>query len=174
MCSLPLQVHCVRVDQVIGSVIQCQNATYCFFKCRCYIDSIFSASLKVRMSTVFPTPLPHILPRHLPLGHIQFVAQYHKREVVRVLNISVISELFLPVGQVAEALSVIKAEGEQAAVRAAVERRAEAAEALLTRRVPDLESDVVAVHLQLLVQEFHTNGVEKVRVKLIGNIAVHE
>lgn len=162
------------MDQVIGSVVQRQNATYCLLKGRRYVCSILGACLKVRVAAVLAAPLPSVLPRHLPLGHIQFVAQHHKGEVVGVLYVSVISELLLPVGQVVEALSVVHAEGEQAAVGAAVERRAEAAEALLTRRVPDLQSDVVAVHLQLLVEELHADGVEEVRIKLVGDVAVHE
>lgn len=76
--------------------------------------------------------------------------------------------------QVAEALSVFDAEGEQAAVGATVEGCAEAPEALLSSRVPYLKDDVVAVHLQLLVEELYANGVEEVRIELVGDITVHE
>lgn len=126
------------------------------------------------MSTVFAAPLPNILPRDLTLWNIQLVPQYHKGEVVGLLYVSVVRELLLPVRQIVEALSVVQTEGEEAAVRAAVERRAETAETLLARSVPDLQGDVVPVHLQLFVEELHTDGVEEVRVELVGDVAVHE
>lgn len=171
---LLLQIHHVGLDKVIRSVIQSQDATYRFLEGGCYIRSIFSASLKVRTPAILAAPPLHVLPRHLPLGNVHFVAQQDKRETVRVFDVSVICELFLPVSQVAKTLSIIQAEGEQAAVGAAVKRRAEAAEAFLTRRVPDLQRDLLAVHLQLPVEELHANGVEEVRVKFVGYIAVHE
>lgn len=171
---LLLQIHHVGVDQVIGSVVQSQNAAYRLLKSGCHIGSIFSARLKVGMAAVLAAPPLRVLRRHLPVGHVHLVAQHHKWEIVRVFDVSVICELFLPVSQVAKTLSIVQAEGEQAAVGAPVERRAEAAEALLTRRVPDLQRDLLAVHLQLLVEEFHADGVEEVRVKFVGYVAVHE
>lgn len=172
--SLPLQVHRVRVDQMIRSVVQRQDATHRFLEGGRYVCGVLGTRLKVRVAAVLTAPLAHFLARNLSLCHVQFVAQNHKGEVVGVLDIRVISELFLPVSQVAEALPVVEAEGEQAAVRATVERRAEAAEALLAGCVPDLQGDVLAVDLELLVQELHADGVEEVRVKLIGDVAVHE
>lgn len=171
---LLLQIHHVGVDKVIGSVVQSQNAAYRFLESGCHIGSIFSASLKVRIAAVLAAPPLRVLPGHLPVRHVQLVAQHDKWEVVSVFDVSVIRELFLPVSQVAETLSIVQAEGEQAAVRAPVEGRAEAAEALLARRVPDLQRDPLAVHLQLLVEEFHADGVEEVRVEFVGYVAVHE
>lgn len=162
------------MDQVIGSVVQSQNAAYRLLKSGRHVGGIFRARLKVRMAAVLAAPPLHVLPRHLPVRHVHLVAQQHKWEVVGVFHVGVIRELFLPVSQVAKTLSVVQAEGEQAAVGAPVERRAQAAEALLSRRVPDLQRDLLAVHLQLLVEEFHANGVEEVRVKLVGYVAVHE
>lgn len=162
LVPLLLQIHHVCLDKVIRSVIQSQNATYRFLESGCYICSIFSASLKVRTPAILTAPLLHVLPCHLPLGHVHFVAQQDKREIVRVFDVSVICELFLPVSQVAKTLSIIQAEGEQAAVGATVKRCAEAAEAFLTRRVPNLQRDLLAVHFQLLVEELHANGVEEV------------
>lgn len=171
---LLLQVHHVCVDEVIGSVVQSQNAAYRFLKSSCHIGSVFGARLKVRISAVLSAPPLRLLPRHLPVSHVHFVAQHHKWELFRLFDVSIICELFLPVRQVAKALSIVQAEGEQAAVRAAVEGRAEAAEALLARRVPDLQRDLLAVHLQLLVEELHADGVEEVRVKFVGDVAVHK
>lgn len=156
------------------SVICHLNATHCLLKGRRYIRSVPGARLKVRVSAVFATPLSSVLPRHLTLRDIQFVSQHHKGEAVGVLYVSIVSKLLLPVRQVLETLSVVQAEGEQAAVGAAVERRAEAAETLLTRRVPDLQGDAAPVHLQLFVQELHAYGVEEVRVELVGDVSVHE
>lgn len=171
---LLLQIHHVGVDEVIGSVVQSQDAAYCFLKSGCHVGSIFSASLKVGTAAVVAAPPLRVLRRHLPVGHVHLVTQHHEREVVRVFDVSVICELLLPVSQVAKALPVVQAEGEQAAVGAAVERRAEAAEALLTRRVPDLQRDLLAVHLQLLVEELHADGVEEVGVEFVGDVSVHE
>jgi len=172
--TLPLQVHRVVVDEVIRSVVRRQGAPHRLLEGRRHIGGVLGARLEVRVAAVLAAPLPSVLPRNLPLRHVQLVAQHHEGEAVRLLHVGVIRELLLPVGQVAEALPVVHAEGEQAAVGAAVERRAEAAEALLARRVPDLQGDVAAVHLQLPVEELHADGVEEVRVELVGDVAVHE
>lgn len=171
---LLLQTHRVGVNHVIVSVVGRQNAPHGLLKCRRHIGGVLGAGLKVGESAVLPAPLPRVLAGHLALRHVQLVAQDQEGEVVGVLDVGVEAELLLPVGQVAEALAVVQAEGEQAAVGAAVERRAEAAEALLPRRVPDLQGDAPPVHLQLLVEELHPDGVEEVRVKLVGDVAVHE
>ena len=170
----PVQVHRVRGDEVLRPVLRRQHATHRLLEGRRHVDGVLGARLKVRVAAVLLAPLAHVLARHLPLGHVQLVAQHHEGERVGVLDVGVVRKLLLPVGQVVEALAVVHAEGEQAAVGAAVEGRAQAAEALLPRRVPDLQRHRAPVHLQLLVEELHADGVEQVRVELVGDVAVHE
>lgn len=73
-----------------------------------------------------------------------------------------------------EALAVVHAEGQQAAVGAAVEGRSQTAESLLAGRIPDLQRDGAPVDLQVFIEELYADGVEEMGVKLVGDVAVHE
>lgn len=169
-----MELDCVRGDEVVRSLIRRQHSAHCLLEGRRHVGGILGTGLIIRVAAVLLAPLLSLFTSHLPLRDVQFVAQDYERELLRLLHISVVDELLLPVAQVEKTLVVVHAEGEQAAVRAAIERSPEAAEALLARGVPDLQGDLVAVDLQLLVEELHADGVEKVRVELVGDVAIHE
>lgn len=169
-----MELDCVRGDEVVCSLIWRQHSPHRLLEGHGHVGGIFGTGLIIREAAVLLAPLLRLLSGHLPLRHVDFVAQDHKRELLGLLHVGVVDELLLPVAQVEETLVVVHAEGEQAAVGAAIERSPEAAEALLARSVPDLQSDLVAVDLQLLVQELHADGVKKVRVKLVGDVTIHQ
>ena len=169
-----MELDCVCGDEVVRSLLRCQHPAHCLLKGHRYIGGILGTGFIIGEVAVLFAPLLSLLSRHLPLRHIQFVAQDDERELLRLLDVRVVDELLLPVAQIEKTLAVIYAEGEQAAVRAAIERSPQAAEALLASRVPDLQGHLVAIHLQLLVEELHADGVEKVRIELVGDVAIHE
>lgn len=169
-----MQVNGVCWNQMVMSFLQSQNSSDSFLKRNRNISRVFSARLEIRVFAAFPAPLLRFLTRHLPLRHVQLVAQNHEREAVGLLDVGVVDELFLPVVEVVEALAVVHAEGQQAAVGAAVEGRPQAAESLLAGRIPDLQRDRTAVNLQVFIEELHTDGVKEMGVKLVGDVTVHE
>lgn len=171
---LSVQVDGVCWNQMLVSILQSQNSSDGFLERHRNISRIFSAGLEVRVSSAFPAPLLSFLAGHLPLRHVHLVSQKHEGEAVGLLDVGVEDELLPPVVEVVEALAVVHAEGEQAAVGAAVEGRPQAPESLLTRRVPDLQRDRAAVHLQVFIEELHADGVEEMGVELVCDVAVHE
>ncbi|TRZ00073.1 hypothetical protein DNTS_004631 [Danionella cerebrum] len=121
----------------------------------------FNTGFIIRHPSTLLAPLLCLLLLHGPLTHVHFIPKHHEGEVLRVLDVSVVHKLLLPVGEVLKALGIIYAEGEQAAVGATVERCPQAAKPLLTSRVPNLKRDRAAVHLQVFVEELHADGVEE-------------
>ena len=70
--------------------------------------------------------------------HVDFVAQDHEGEVVRILRTSLDEELIAPVVEVLEGLCIIHVVDEHTAVCTAIKGDAETLETLLARCVPDL------------------------------------
>ncbi len=169
-----MQVNGVCWNQMLISILQSQNSSDGFLERIRDISCIFSTGFEIRVSSAFPAPLLSFLAGHLPLRHIHLVSQNHEREAVGLLDVGVEDELFPPVVEVLEALGVVHAEGQQAAVGAAVEGRPQAAESLLTGRIPDLQRDRAAVHLQVFIEELHADGVKEMGVELVSDVAVHE
>ncbi|KAG7227651.1 hypothetical protein INR49_029412, partial [Caranx melampygus] len=154
---LSVELDCVCGDEVVRSFIHCQDSTHCFLKGYRYIGGILGTGLIIWVVAVLLAPLLSLLSRHLPLCHVQFVAQDYERELLWLLDICIVDEFLLPVAQVEKTLAVIYAEGEQAAVRATIERSPQAAEALLASSVPDLQGNLMAIHLQVLVEELNAD-----------------
>ncbi|KAL0985572.1 hypothetical protein UPYG_G00158760 [Umbra pygmaea] len=113
---LYVEVNSVSGYKLVCSLFHGQHSPHRLLKGNGHVSGVLGTGLIVRMVSIFQAPPPGFLCRHLPLRHIHFVPQYHEGEHLRFLHVSVVDELLLPVGQVVEALVVVHAEGEQAAV----------------------------------------------------------
>lgn len=87
--------------------------------------------------------------------------------------VRVLEKLGSPQRQVLETRPIVHRVGQQANVRASVERRSEGLESLLSGGVPYLQRVRLAVDLDVLVQELHSDGVKAVLVEVIRHESVH-
>ncbi|KAF3843191.1 hypothetical protein F7725_002040 [Dissostichus mawsoni] len=123
---LSVKLDCVCGDEVVRSFFQCQHSAHRLVKGDRYIGGVLGTGLIIGEVAILLAPLLSLLSRHLPFCHVHFVAQDNEWELLWLLNICI------------KTLAVIYTEGEQAAVRATVERSPQAAEALLASSIPDL------------------------------------
>lgn len=159
---------------VVDRVLAGQNLPNRCLEGSPHVGVVFGAGLKIRTAAVLLAPRPGLVFPDLAFLLVHLVSEHHEGKALGVSYVRIIHELFLPAAQVLEALQVVHGKREQAAVRPAVEGRAQALEALLARRVPNLEGDQPAVYFEVTVEELHADGVEGLGIEAVGHVAVHE
>ena len=144
---------------------------------RFHVDVFLRGRLEVRNSALGGAPALGLLFAHdarLAALHVDFVSQHHEREAVGVGGRRLDQKLVAPILEVLKRLLRVDVVAQDAAVRAAVERHAEALEPLLTGGVPDLHRDQPVVHLHLLRQEIGADGGFVLLAELAVHVLVHQ
>lgn len=147
--TVAVEIDSATQQCVVDLILRRQNLQYRCLKRHSHVRIILCTGLEVGTTAVLLAPGPSlVLPHLLPLLLVHLVAQDNEGEPLWVSYVRVTHELFLPAGQVLEAVQVVYSEGEEAAVGATVERCPQGLEALLTRRVPDLKGHQAPFHLE--------------------------
>ena len=149
------------------------NTSHDLLKRHIDVGRVLCARLKKR-HLLLSAPRPRLGRVDPATRDVDLVAENDKWERFRVAEISVVQELILPHEQIAEALVVVDGEREQATIGAAVEGRPQAAESLLSGRVPDLKRERLATDDDVFVQELHADRVVQLRVELVTDEPVHQ
>jgi hypothetical protein len=185
--KITVQLHfCLLLEAIAGNDLECLL----------HIDGLLGACFKVLCGECgFSTEREHMLKHsthrkgpllHTPslgtlggdltlaLLHVHLVAQQDKGKGVGIARTSLQQEFIAPRVQRLKAAHIVDVVAQDAAICSTVECDAQALEALLAGRVPDLYGDERVVHQHLFGEEVGANGGLVAVAEFLVDVLVHQ